>query len=203
MRLTRRTLVTAVIAIAALVVPATAEVVYTQVNVSIPVGGYYAIDLNHDGVADFSLRSPILQGLCQSGDQDSWNLTINPGSGNSAAVMAGQPSSGLTAALPNNVAVNASEAYSTVTSVMAELQWGYCGTYALGQWLGLPIGYMGLQFRAPDGTVHYGWAKVSTAAYVDRYGVVHSMTIVWAYAYETVAGQAILTGQTTDDSGSH
>ena len=79
MRLTRRTLVTAVIAIAALVVPATAEVVYTQVNVSIPVGGYYAIDLNHDGVADFSLRSPILQGLCQSGDQDSWNLTINPG----------------------------------------------------------------------------------------------------------------------------
>lgn len=199
MRLTRRTLVTAVILVAALAVPATAEVAYTQVNVTIAVGGYYAMDLNHDGLADFTLRSPILQGLCQSGDQDSWSLTVTPGSGNSVAVLAGQPNSGFTAALPTNVAVNASEAYSTGTSVMAELQWGYCGTYTLGQWIGIPTGYIGLQFRAPDGSIHYGWAKVSTAAYVDRYGVVHSMTIIWGYAYETVAGQAILTGQTSDN----
>jgi hypothetical protein len=185
--------------VAALAIPATAEVVYTQVNASFSVGGYYAIDLNHDGVADFSLRSPILQGLCQSGDQDLWSLTVTPASGNSVAVMSGQPNSGLAAALPNNVAVNATEVYSTATSVMAELQWGYCGSYSLGQWWGIPSGYLALQFRAPDGTIHYGWAKVSTAAYVDRYGVVHSTTVVWGYAYETIAGQAIMTGQTSGD----
>lgn len=197
MKFTRWTLMLAVMSVAALVVPVTAEVVYTQVNVSIPVGGYYGIDLNQDGVADFTLRSPILQGLCQRGDEDLWSLTVNPASGSSVVVQAGQAGSGFATALPNDVAVNSARSFSTSTSVLAELQWGLCGTYNLGQWFGLPAGYLGLQFRASDGTAHYGWAKVSTAAYVDQYNVVHSTTIIWGYAYETVPGQAIMTGQTS------
>ena len=43
-----------------------AEVVYTPVNVSIGVGDSYNIDLNHDGVVDFTLRSHLLEDYCQS-----------------------------------------------------------------------------------------------------------------------------------------
>lgn len=50
----------AVIAVAIVTVfslPAVAEIVYTPVQVSIPANGYYSLDLNHDGITDFTLRS--------------------------------------------------------------------------------------------------------------------------------------------------
>ena len=40
--------------VAACTQPAHAEIVFTRTNLS-PLGGFYAIDFNHDGVSDFSL----------------------------------------------------------------------------------------------------------------------------------------------------
>ena len=42
---------------AALAIPAQARIVYTPVNVNLPTNGYYAIDLNHDGITDFTFQS--------------------------------------------------------------------------------------------------------------------------------------------------
>ena len=42
---------------AALVIPVQARVVYTPVNVNLPTNGYYPIDLNHDGITDFTFHS--------------------------------------------------------------------------------------------------------------------------------------------------
>ena len=39
---------------AALAMPAQARIVYTPVNVYLPTSGSYPIDLNHDGITDFT-----------------------------------------------------------------------------------------------------------------------------------------------------
>ena len=41
---------------AALAIPAQARVVYTPVNVNLPTNGSYPIDLNHDGITDFTFQ---------------------------------------------------------------------------------------------------------------------------------------------------
>ena len=41
---------------ATLVIPVQARVVYTPVNVNLPTNGFYPIDLNHDGITDFTFH---------------------------------------------------------------------------------------------------------------------------------------------------
>jgi hypothetical protein len=42
---------------AALAIPAQARIVYTPVNIQLPTNGYYPIDLNHDGITDFTFQT--------------------------------------------------------------------------------------------------------------------------------------------------
>jgi len=156
---------TAIVMLAtALVLPASAQIVYTQVNVSIPVGGSYNLDLNGDGVTDFTLKSKLLQGYCQWGDEYVWSLMLTPAAGNDAVTAPDQAGSDYASALPYGALVNASQNFYPSASVMAELTWGACGIGTAGEWLNVPNRYLGLQFRAQDGTIHYAWAKLSTAA---------------------------------------
>jgi len=41
---------------AALAMPVQARIVYTPVNVNLPTNGSYPIDLNHDGIPDFTFQ---------------------------------------------------------------------------------------------------------------------------------------------------
>jgi hypothetical protein len=178
---------------------AAAEVVYTKVNISIPVGGAYNIDLDQDRITDFTLRSSFLQDYCQFGDGYVWTLTIIPA--NSAAVVtdSGNATSSDAAALQNGVTVDYGQTFYAGASVIAGLDWGFCGTGVLGEWLNLPNRYLGLQFKDAANNLHYGWAKVSTSAYVDQYGTLHASTVLSGIAYETTPNQQILTGQISDD----
>lgn len=201
MRFIRSTAILA-ITVLALLIPVAAEVVYTPVNASIPVGSYYNLDLNHDGLPDFTLRSQTLQDYCQFGDGYAWNLTITPAPGNAVVASTGY----YAAALPLGTPVGPSANFLPTTALMSELVWGNCGSGFYGQWINLPNRFLGLQFRL-NGTndIHYGWASLSEVAYVDRNGHLHASTILLGVAYETVAGQEILAGQTTDSpaDGSH
>jgi len=58
-----------------------------------------------------------------------------------------------------------------------------------GAWAGVNNGYMGLVFLI-DGSVHYGWARISIPATGDNMGTLHD------WAYETRAGVGIKAGQT-------
>jgi hypothetical protein len=178
--------------------PATAEIVYTPVNVSIPVNGSYQIDLDGVGIADFTLQSKLLQEYCQNGDEFTWILGITSASGNAVVTDAGHIGVGVVAAMQRSAPVNPGASFSPSASLMAELYWGACGTGAAGEWLGLPDRYLGFQFKGSDNAVHYAWAKLSTVAYVDNNGHLHATTILSGFAYETVAGQGIYTGQTSD-----
>ena len=180
----------------AMLVPAAAEVVYTPVNVSLPVDGSYYIDLNQDGVADFALRSSLLQDLCQNGDGYSWSLRLTPAP--SAAAMIASP--GYAAALLQGARIDSAQNFSQDAAVMTELEWGSCGRGSYGQWLDLPNRYLGLEFRMPGSPlVHYGWAKVSVVGYVDQHGHLQTSTLLQGFAYETVAGRTILAGQTSGE----
>jgi hypothetical protein len=178
---------------------ATAEVVYTKVNVSIPVDGAYNIDLDRDGITGFTLRSSLLQDYCQFGDGYVWTLTIIPANGRGVVTDAGNVTSSNAAALQNGVTVNHGQKFYAGASLMAGLDWGFCGTGVLGEWLNLPNRYLGLQFKDAANNVHYGWAKVNTTAYVDQHGTLNSSTVLTGIAYETTPNQGILTGQISDD----
>ena len=174
-----------------------AEVVYTQVNVSIPVGGYYNIVLNQNGLTAFTLHSKFIQGYCQSGDEYSWTLSVIPANGNAVVIDTGHTGSDYASALLSGVAVNSGQSFYPGEALMADLYWGTCGTGTLGEWLNLPARYLGFQFQRSDGQTHYGWAEVSTSAYVDQHGHLQANTFVFGFAYETSPGREILTGQTS------
>lgn len=182
-----------------LAAPGWAEVVYTPVHVSIPINESYNVDLNGDGVTDFTLKSKYIQALCQFGDRYSWTLTATSAAGNFVVVDTDHIGSGYAAALPAGVSVDSSQGYYPGIAIMAGLYWGQCGTGTVGDWLNTLNRYLGVRFLDSNGNLHYGWVQVSTTAYVDQYGVVHASTFVSGYAYETVPGQGILTGQMSDE----
>ena len=184
--------------VAAFSLPTSAEVVYHSVVVSIPVSGYYHLDLNQDGITDFTLRSALLQDYCQFGDGYVWSLTVTPATGSAVETAAGHIGNNDASALAQGVPVNSGQSFYPGTSIMAELSWGDCGIVTLGQWLNIPNRYLGLMFLGPDNQIHYGWANLSAVAYVDPYGHLQTNVILSGFAYETVAGQQILTGQTSD-----
>ncbi len=188
---------TAAICLAAsiLVMPAAGEIVYTPVYVAIPVGGHYNIDIDGNGVTNFTPDSKLLQGWCQSGEEDEWTVSISPASGNAIVITPGRAGASYASALLHGVPVNSAQSFYASASTMAEIYWGACGSGTLGSWLNLPGRYLGLQFQDAANETHYGWAEVSTGAYIDQDGHLHSTTVLFGFAYETVPGQAILTGQ--------
>lgn len=189
----------AVVAIAvALSLPSPAEVVFHTAVVSIPVNGIYNLDLNQDGITDFTLRSALLQDYCQYGDGYIWGLTVMPAAGSTIETAAGRAGDNNAAALAQGMPVDSAQTFYASTAVMAELAWGRCGTGTLGEWLNVSNRYLGLKFVGPDKQIHYGWATLSVVAYVDGSGYLQTNVILSGFAYETVAGQRILTGQTSD-----
>lgn len=176
---------------------ASAGVVYTQVNASIPLNSYYNVDLNRDGFLDLTFRSAFLQAYCESGDDYLWFLDVIPA--NTAGVMTTtSPGGALALALPAGVVVGPDDNFYSGTAIMAELFWGACTRGSEGQWLNVPDRYLGLRFSDSQKGTHYGWVKISSAAYVDESGHLQVSTFVSGFAYEAIAGQPILTGQISD-----
>ena len=171
--------------------PAAAQIVYSPVNVSIPVGGSYYLDVNRDGVTDFTVRSQLLQDYCQFGDGYAWNLSITPGAGDSVVVT----TDGYVAALPAGARIDSSRNFSPDAELLTGLAWGLCGTGISGPWLNLPNRYVGLQLRLRGANdIHYGWAKLSDAGYIDHDGHLHASTFLQGFAYQTAPDVAIMAG---------
>ena len=182
----------------ALAIPSIAEVVYTPVQAAIPINGSFTIDLNSDGVADFTLTSKFIEAYCQRGDEYIWTLSVTPAGGDAVASQVGRIGSGYASALPNGVPVSSRQGFYPAQSVMSEMYWGACGAGVSGEWLNTPNRYLGFRFVASDNSIHYGWARLSSVASVDRHGNFQASTVLSGFAYETVPDQQILTGQTSD-----
>jgi hypothetical protein len=188
------------VSVLALAATSEAKVVYTetyQVTHSFPL----YIDLNHDGIKDFQLRtmfyrgsSGIEAGLSASGYHNANNVVagkrVTSGSGYffSAA-----------SALPAGAQIGPKGNFSVHSPFMAEELFKGAGSqYSdLGPWAGKGQGvrnrYLGLKF-AIDGEVHYGWARLSVTLSHDRQSGEVSGALT-GYAYETVPDKPIVAGE--------
>ncbi len=181
----------------ALAQPAQSEIVYTPANVTIGANQSYGLDLNNDGIIDFTIVNQFTSST--SGFQ--LNLFVqNPGGGNAVAGhivnSGGSPwayafSSGfrITQAQRHFTSAGAIMAWSH--EIKYRTNWGgsWPGTYGFGSY-----GYLGLKFTI-NGKIHYGWARLTTDLAFSK-----SATLT-GYAYETKPNKAIKTGQEqgTDD----
>jgi hypothetical protein len=174
--------------------PAYAEIVYTPAHVVLitpnnSTVSSYKLDLNHDGIHDFSLRAGGVP--FQSGN---------------SAYLACYPST-----LPNMVwGRSFRSALRRGTKIgpngLFNRKFGRMGSVSYvsspppsfrGYWVnggkGVKDRYLGLKFVI-KGKVHYGWARLSFK--VKGYGVVAITAILTGYAYETVPNKPIIAGRT-------
>ena len=179
-----------------------AKVVYTETYQVTHEGFPLYIDLNHDGIKDFLLRTTFYQG--SSGLEVGLNAS---GYRNANNVVAGRRFSrssyflSAASALPAGAPIGPKGNFSVRFPFMAEELFDGVGSQAsdLGPWAnkgkGVKDRYLGLKFVV-DGEVHYGWARLNiTLGHHRQFGdVTGTLT---GYAYETVADKPIIAGRIT------
>lgn len=177
----------------ALAQPSQAEVVITRTNLPItPVTNSYTtvrIDLNHDGIADFSFSLSDFQYHTAFAD-----LGIRPRTGGAVVGVPGSKRSFYASALVRGAKIGPSAHFSS--KGFAEIQRStipytpsHYSRRQYGQWGGnVANRYLGVKFLV-DGATHYGWIRFS----VDSTRFPISATVT-AYAYETIANKRILAG---------
>jgi hypothetical protein len=182
----------------ALTQPAEAKIVYTPANVSIVPTSTVPLDLNHDGVADFSFK-------------DTTSTTSFGGGGGFLSVVPARHANQIwghlfgvrrnASALYAGVRIGAKGKFAPGTNLMASTQVssgrppGGPGTCS-GPWANVTNRYLALKFVIQR-KIHFGWARLSVSCPLRSLMVTAKLT---GYAYETVPGKAIRTGQRKDDA---
>src|SRR3954462_15997852 len=138
-------LITAVTLVIAIATPAGAEIVRTQVRVSLPANGTFGIDADGDGIADFTITSKLLQAYCLGSDSYIWTVTAAPSAGDAVMSDTRQAGSAVAAALLTGLQSGASQSFATPPALMVEMYWGRCFDGVAGEWLNLPNRYLGLK----------------------------------------------------------
>ena len=171
-------LVVAVLSLIGLTQPSEAKIVYTKANVHIGRNGIYNLDLNNDGITDFTIWRR--DGKCPSYGGES----ETPANGNGAE---GAPPEALSKGDP----IGPSQTFYGGSGGMYWYERNNkCQPIGGGgTWWNLPKGahYLGLMFQI-GGKAHYGWARL----------VGRAPTTLTGYAYETKPGKAIEAGQTRE-----
>ncbi len=170
--------------------PSRAKIVYTPTHVN--VDSPYNLDLNHDGVTDFTLPQNHFTSTCGTGGKgDDLEATPTYGNGVVGAVKSGAD------ALERGVKIGPNQSFVSGTVSMALVLSGYLGARLCvyrhsisGNWVNVSNRYLGLSFQI-NGKTHYGWARLSVQT-----GYVFIHATLTGYAYEDIAGKSINAGQT-------
>jgi hypothetical protein len=161
----------------ALAQPAECKVVSTPAHLIVNGVGY-DLDLNHDGIPDFTI-------LNNSSCDIACNAQVVADRRASSNGVEGMPS--FAVALPARARIGPKYAFSGV--VMASSTSGV----TKGQWVNVADRFLGLKFVI-KGETHFGWARFSVRHHGEGYG---AFTVaLTGYAYETIPGKSILAGQT-------
>jgi len=191
------------VALLAVAQPAEAKIIYTAANIPIVANaGPVLLDVNNDGVADFSFYAASGSGLPRAGQL----RRVPPPLGGFFAYFGVGPAPGQTgnevgaitsfvnaaqcaAEVPGNIKVGNGDNFQSGFLEM----FGVAGNYtnpgtAVCPWKGNNNkgGFLALKFVV-SGQTYYGWAHIS------RTGTSPTIT---GYAYESVAGGSIKTGDT-------
>jgi hypothetical protein len=165
------------VSVLALAMPAEGKIVYTKTNVILTSNSKYFLDLNHDGITDFTIRNSYTP------SHPFTYAALFPSSAK------GNHAFGTGAFCP---ALRRGHAISSTSSgtgweggAMAKITSGYDQS-----WGGGANRYLGLEFKI-KGKIHYAWARFKV--------VLHEKTItatLTGYAYETIPGEGIIAGKT-------
>jgi hypothetical protein len=188
---------------------AEAKIVYTPADM--PVNGNVSIDLNHDGLADFSVGfgsgfPPALYVGCAG-----HTTFLVPPKGFACNYLTNQVwgrgaiYTRFASALPRGFKVRPSKSYFQAARYPFRALMGGngykhgCSTYpctsTAGQWLDTRNRYLGLQFVI-EGQVHYGWARLTVLVQQPTFRERGIYAVLTGYAYEDVPNKPIITGKT-------
>src|ERR1700733_1504259 len=179
------------VSVLALAAASEAKIVYTETNQVTNTEFPLYIDLNHDGIKDFLLRtsfydgsSGLVVGLNASGYRNADNLVAGRRLSRSGYFFSAA------SALPAGARIGPKGNFSIRLPFLAEELFSGVGSHnsALGPWAGEGKGvtdrYLGLKFVV-DGEVHYGWARLTvTLGHHRQFDDVSG--ILTGYAYETL-----------------
>ncbi len=170
--------------------PANAEVIFTPVNGTIAPGSKYQLDLNNDGVIDFTIENDLHLSTTPFGD----DLNIVPGKGNAVWQGTRERYNQITAAaLAAGIPVGEGKPFVFQPANLAYASLTAFTYVSGGPWKSATNRFLGLRFII-NGQVHFGWARLTVLAN-EHHETVHAM--LTGYAYETEANTPILTDKTS------
>lgn len=173
----------------ALTPPSEAEIVYAPPDriVVISKGHSYNLDLNHDGITDFTLQVRTFSGTSTFSSV----LSARPAAGNGARGFETAQGAPWASALRAGAVIGRYQYFPG--KLMAEIVDTAGGSViSAGGWLNVKNRYLGLSFQI-NGKTHYGWARISVEM------VQGTLTaVLTGYAYETIANKSIIAGRTND-----
>jgi len=179
------------VSVLALAPPADAKIIYTPAHVSI-LGprGLYKLDLNHDGITDFSIANTTNFNT----DQAFWDLLARSPQGNEIVgtfVYRGFPASAH--AFLAGGKIGTGDPFFPEQVKLASFYYGGGGDSAHGNWVNVTDRYLGLKFQIA-GQTHYGWARFTVKVTNNPINIYAELT---GYAYETVPNTPIIAGKTS------
>ena len=164
--------------------PAEGEVVYTPAHEIVGRNQSFGIDLNHDGIMDFTIENEFRD--IYGYEVARLQLVANAGG---AAVRSNYVDTA--AVLPKGALIGPRKSFRSGFQIMADRFYLLDGgTYSYGNWVGASDQYLGFRFKI-DGQIHYGWARMTTA--MSGWKIFAKVS---GYAYETEADTPIAAGDT-------
>jgi hypothetical protein len=181
------------------------KVVYTPAHDKLGTGMVHPIDLNHDGVTDFTLVGGGREGgqwlsICDH--------SLMPSSGGKAFYCKSRtdfPNAAIAtsggefaAALRKGVRIGKGQQFGSMGEAQEMADARTCCSSWRGPWVdngkGIKVGYLGFRFKIRK-EIHYGWARLCVKTHVDGDGYYFTTTLE-GYAYETIPNKAIIAGET-------
>jgi hypothetical protein len=173
------------VGVLALAQPVEAKIVYTPAHRVIGPDSRYLLDLNHDGITDFTIANSYnCPDSCVS------IIVAKPANGTHGVEgpLSSQGHASWAYALKAGAIIGPKRPFSA--SALEFAGSGVCHP-AGSHWCNLKR-YLGLSFKI-HGQTHYGWARISMGN--AKGGRIKAVLL--GYAYETTAGKAIIAGATS------
>jgi hypothetical protein len=169
----------------ALAQPAEARIVYSPVHRVIKLHESYNLDVNHDGVTDFTLVNKLIHNTSLG---ISFQMVYHGApTGNGVVGHAGIRGGPYDWVIERGGRIGGNRPFlATGGLLLTKTSQGF--TY--GHWYNARGGYLGLKFKIGSET-HYGWARLSV---VGKYRTITAT--LTGYAYETIPGKSIIAGAT-------
>jgi hypothetical protein len=179
------------VSLLALARTATAKIIYTPAHVRISANQHFDLDLNHDGITDFTIQNLYSYNRTSICKPFMAFVYESPASGNDAE--GGYP---FVSALPRGARISASQGFfgGQWMALHSRVFLGRrqeCVSSHFGNWYSVIDRYLGLKFRIHQGT-HYGWARLN----VQKGQGKQLVATLTGYAYETIPNKPIIAGKT-------